>query len=171
MEELPLVGPSCCPGGLLQPMARTEAMGLARLFKAIADPTRLQILSLITSAPEHELCACELYEPLGLSQPTVSHHLKVLTMLASSTGSPRDLGLVLDQARGIGRTVVRAAPGGYFFSFNRRLSPSTTSRSTVRRAVYLSFAGTRDHGAKSEDVRAIISLTATAYSSHFSRLR
>ncbi|MCB0919694.1 MAG: winged helix-turn-helix transcriptional regulator [Actinobacteria bacterium] len=59
-------------------MARTEAMGLARLFKAIADPTRLQILSLITSAPEHELCACELYEPLGLSQPTVSHHLKVL---------------------------------------------------------------------------------------------
>ena len=44
----------------------------------LADPARLRLLSLIQSQPDHEACVCNLTEPLGLSQPTVSHHLKVL---------------------------------------------------------------------------------------------
>jgi ArsR family transcriptional regulator len=48
------------------------------VFKALADPARLRLLSLIASQPEGEACNCELIEPLGLSQPTVSHHLRVL---------------------------------------------------------------------------------------------
>lgn len=59
-------------------------MQLARILKALADPARLQLLTLIRSAGE--ACACDLTEPVGLSQPTVSHHLKVLTPRDSSTG-------------------------------------------------------------------------------------
>jgi len=51
---------------------------LSRLLKAVADPTRLQLISLIKAAPGGEACVCDLTEPLGLRQPTVSHHLKVL---------------------------------------------------------------------------------------------
>ena len=70
---------SCCATGLEQPIERDEAEQLARLLKAVADPVRLQLLSLIASNPRGEACACDLTEPIGLSQPTVSHHLKVLT--------------------------------------------------------------------------------------------
>lgn len=66
----------CCPGGLTTPIGRAEADSLASVLKAVADPARLQLLSLIRSAGE--CCACDLNEPVGLSQPTVSHHLKVL---------------------------------------------------------------------------------------------
>lgn len=51
---------------------------MARVLKAIADPARLQLLALLRAAPGHEACVCDLTEPLGLSQPTVSHHLRVL---------------------------------------------------------------------------------------------
>jgi ArsR family transcriptional regulator len=71
-------GPSCCPGGLTQPLDRSRADELARLLKAVADPTRLQLLSLLRSREGCAACVCDLTEPLGLSQPTVSHHLKVL---------------------------------------------------------------------------------------------
>ena len=67
----------CCPSGLNAPIAREEAESLAKLLKAVADPARLQLLALIRSSAER--CACDLNEPVGLSQPTVSHHLKVLT--------------------------------------------------------------------------------------------
>jgi ArsR family transcriptional regulator len=62
-----------------EPLDRDEAERLAKLLKAVADPARLQLLSLIHAAPTDEACVCDLTEPLGLSQPTVSHHLKVLT--------------------------------------------------------------------------------------------
>ena len=71
-----LDGPECCPSGLTQPMDRSSAEALAQLLKAVADPARLQLLALIRAS---ESCACDLTEPLGLSQPTVSHHLKILT--------------------------------------------------------------------------------------------
>lgn len=75
---LPVVDISeCCPQGLAEPLGRGEADQLAALLKAVADPARLRLLSLIRSSGE--ACACELTEPIGLSQPTVSHHLKVLT--------------------------------------------------------------------------------------------
>jgi len=67
-----------CPPLLQGPLAEDEAQRLAQALKAIADPARLRLLSLIQGQPEGEACVCHLTEPLGLSQPTVSHHLKVL---------------------------------------------------------------------------------------------
>jgi ArsR family transcriptional regulator len=81
---------SCCPDGLASPMDRGTAETLAKLLKAVADPARLQLLSLIKSSPGGSSCVCDLTEPLGLSQPTVSHHLKVL----------RDAGLITREQRG-----------------------------------------------------------------------
>ena len=78
MRQLPLVDlRACCPDGLAAPLERADAEVLARALKAVADPARLQLLALIRTAGE--ACACDLTEPVGLSQPTVSHHLKVLT--------------------------------------------------------------------------------------------
>ena len=69
----------CCPA-LLQgsPLTQAEAEQLAAAFRVIADPTRLRLLSLLANSPDGEACVCNLVEPLGLSQPTVSHHLKLL---------------------------------------------------------------------------------------------
>ena len=74
-----LVGPACCPDGLATPIDRGTAERLARVLKAVADPARLQLLSLIRSSANAEACVCDLTVPLALSQPTVSHHLRVLT--------------------------------------------------------------------------------------------
>ncbi|MER7274670.1 metalloregulator ArsR/SmtB family transcription factor [Dactylosporangium sp. NPDC000244] len=62
-----------------EPIERADAEQLAGVLKAIADPGRLQLLSLIQSAPEGEASVTDLTAPLGLSQPTVSHHLRILT--------------------------------------------------------------------------------------------
>ena len=59
-------------------MARAKAEDISALLKAVADPTRLQILALIAKADLQESCTCDLTGPLGLSQPTISHHLKKL---------------------------------------------------------------------------------------------
>jgi ArsR family transcriptional regulator len=69
----------CCPA-LLQnsPLTQGEAEQLAAAFRVIADPTRLRLISLLASHPGGEACVCDLVEPLGLSQPTISHHLKLL---------------------------------------------------------------------------------------------
>jgi ArsR family transcriptional regulator, arsenate/arsenite/antimonite-responsive transcriptional repressor len=75
----PPAGPACCPTGLAEPLDRSTAEDLASLLKAVADPTRLQLLALIRSSEGGEACVCDLTAPLGLSQPTVSHHLKVLS--------------------------------------------------------------------------------------------
>jgi ArsR family transcriptional regulator len=69
----------CCASVLGQRLGRDQADELATAFKAIADPGRLRLLSFIASQPAAEACVCHLVSPLGLSQPTVSHHLKVLT--------------------------------------------------------------------------------------------
>src|SRR5688500_12863589 len=68
---------ACCASVLDAPLAVEEAAQLASMFAALADPARLRLLSLIAAQPEGQ-CACDLVEPLGKSQPTVSHHLKVL---------------------------------------------------------------------------------------------
>ena len=67
-----------CPPLLAGPLDGEDADTLARALKVIADPARLRLLSLIQSQPSGEACVCHLTEPLGLTQPTVSHHLKVL---------------------------------------------------------------------------------------------
>jgi ArsR family transcriptional regulator, arsenate/arsenite/antimonite-responsive transcriptional repressor len=79
-----------CPPLLQEPLAEHDAAELARALKTIADPARLRLLSLIQAQPGGETCVCHLTEPLGLSQPTVSHHLKVL----------HDAGLVERERRG-----------------------------------------------------------------------
>src|SRR5215475_9711333 len=61
------------------PIERADAARLAAVLKALADPARLRLLSLIQSSPDGEACVCDLTAPLGLSQPTVSHHLRILT--------------------------------------------------------------------------------------------
>jgi ArsR family transcriptional regulator len=77
MQQIATIAASCPP--LLQaPLDQADADDLAGALKAIADPARLRLLSLIQAQPGHEACVCHLTEPLGLSQPTVSHHLKVL---------------------------------------------------------------------------------------------
>jgi ArsR family transcriptional regulator, arsenate/arsenite/antimonite-responsive transcriptional repressor len=68
----------CCPSLLLNHLSHSDAEQLAVLFRVLGEPSRLQLLSLIASQPTGSACVCELIEPLGLSQPTVSHHLKVL---------------------------------------------------------------------------------------------
>ncbi|MFE9923321.1 ArsR/SmtB family transcription factor [Streptomyces sp. NPDC005774] len=73
-------GPEACTTGLgCLLIDRGEAERLAAVLKAIADPTRLQLLRLIERAPRGEACVCDLTDCLGLRQPTVSHHLKVMT--------------------------------------------------------------------------------------------
>jgi ArsR family transcriptional regulator len=69
----------CCAPLLQARLGRDDAESLAATLKAIADPGRLRLLSYIAGQPGAEACVCHLVEPLGLAQPTVSHHLKVLT--------------------------------------------------------------------------------------------
>jgi ArsR family transcriptional regulator len=68
----------CCAPISESPLSQDDAEGLAAVLKAVADPARLRLLSLIQAQPAGEACVCNVTEPLGLSQPTVSHHLKVL---------------------------------------------------------------------------------------------
>jgi ArsR family transcriptional regulator, arsenate/arsenite/antimonite-responsive transcriptional repressor len=69
---------TCCAPLLAGPLDEQQAEDLAAAFKALADPVRLQLLSLIAAAPEGSACSCDLEEPVGKTQPTVSHHLAVL---------------------------------------------------------------------------------------------
>ena len=68
----------CCPPLLAGRLTLAEAAELAIVFKVLGEPIRLQMLSLIAAQPNQEVCACELVESLSISQPTVSHHLKVM---------------------------------------------------------------------------------------------
>ena len=69
---------SCCAPLMEAPLASDDAEVLAAVLGALADPARLRLVSLLAASPDGERCGCDLTEPLGLSQPTVSHHLKVL---------------------------------------------------------------------------------------------
>ena len=77
----PAVADVACCGTLTtdEAMGREQAEATAQLLKAVADPVRLRLLSLIRSSKGQEACVCDLTPAVGLSQPTVSHHLKVLT--------------------------------------------------------------------------------------------
>ena len=69
---------ACCAPLGAPALDEEEALATAELFKALSDPARVRIVNLVATNVG-EVCACELYGPLGLSQPTVSHHLKKLT--------------------------------------------------------------------------------------------
>jgi ArsR family transcriptional regulator len=68
----------CCGKARDIPLSERDADELAAVFTALSDPVRLRLLSIISSASEGEVCACDLVAPIGKSQPTVSHHLKIL---------------------------------------------------------------------------------------------
>jgi ArsR family transcriptional regulator len=68
----------CCSPLLAEPLDEPAAVELAGAFKALADPVRLRLLSLIAAAPDGTACSCDLEAPVGKSQPTVSHHLAIL---------------------------------------------------------------------------------------------
>lgn len=91
--SLPFSPPAaaCCAPLVRQPLGAADAAVFARTLKAIADPARLRLLSLVAAHEGGEACVCDLTEPLGLSQPTVSHHLKVLV----------DAGLLTREKRGV----------------------------------------------------------------------
>ena len=80
----------CCPAVSEAPLNRSNANRLAAAFAALGDPVRLRLFSLIASVSPAETCACALVKPTGRSQPTVSHHLKVL----------REAGLITSTKRG-----------------------------------------------------------------------
>jgi ArsR family transcriptional regulator, arsenate/arsenite/antimonite-responsive transcriptional repressor len=69
---------ACCAPLGAPTLDEEEALATAELFKALGDPARVRIVNLLATSTE-AVCACDLYEPVGLSQPTVSHHLKKLT--------------------------------------------------------------------------------------------
>src|SRR6478736_7532130 len=79
---------SCCSSVLAAPLAEADAVELAQTFAALADPVRLRLLSLVAAAGE--VCSCDLEQPLGKSQPTISHHTKALA----------DAGLIAGEKRG-----------------------------------------------------------------------
>jgi ArsR family transcriptional regulator, arsenate/arsenite/antimonite-responsive transcriptional repressor len=88
---IPLSLAGCCSPIVGEPMKPDDALRLATVLKALAEPTRLRLLSLVAAhGADGEACICELTEPVGLSQPTVSHHMKVLV----------DAGLLTREQRG-----------------------------------------------------------------------
>jgi ArsR family transcriptional regulator len=70
--------PASCAPVLHRRLAKTDAASLAATLRALADPARLRLMSFIAAQPDGEACVCHLTGPVELSQPTVSHHLKVL---------------------------------------------------------------------------------------------
>ncbi|MFF0446752.1 ArsR/SmtB family transcription factor [Streptomyces sp. NPDC004609] len=90
---LPVLGQDdaeCCAPMVREPLGEEAAAELSRMFKALSDPVRLRLLSLIASYEGGEACVCDLTGPFDVSQPTISHHLKVL----------REAGLVGSERRG-----------------------------------------------------------------------
>ena len=88
-QALPCVEQSCCTLTTGVP-THPEAERLAAIFKALGDPTRVKLVSLIAVSEEHEACICELVKAVGLAQSTVSHHMRQLA----------DTGLVQREQRG-----------------------------------------------------------------------
>ncbi len=82
---------ACCPPLAREPMSLADAERIAPILKALADPVRLRLTSLIASCEGGEACVCDLNEEFDLSQPTISHHLKVLY----------DAGLITREKRGV----------------------------------------------------------------------
>ena len=79
---LPLIQPidlaDCCSPVTAGVVGDETARTLARMFKALGDPTRVRLLSMIAAGPEGEACICDMIDAVGLSQPTVSHHMRLL---------------------------------------------------------------------------------------------
>ena len=82
-------GVECCPPLVRRPLSADQAVELAGVFRAMGDPVRLRLLSLIASHDGGEACVCDLSEVFELTGPTISHHLKVLREAGLITGDRR----------------------------------------------------------------------------------
>ncbi len=96
MTKTALTGPApaaqvggCCTSLVREPLSASQAADLAHVLKALADPTRLRLVSMVAAHHKGEACVCELTDPLGLTQPTISHHLKILVDAGILTRSQR----------------------------------------------------------------------------------
>ncbi|WP_426244957.1 ArsR/SmtB family transcription factor [Nocardioides sp. LHG3406-4] len=118
-SSLPVLQPAelaaCCSPVTAGIVSDETAETLARMFKALSDPTRVKLLSMIAAAPDGEACICDMTEPVGLSQPTVSHHMKLLV----------EAGLVTREQRGKW-AFYRAAPD-VLRSLAAALNPTNTA--------------------------------------------
>ena len=90
---------ACCAPVRADTLDEAEAELLARSFAALADPIRLRLLSIVAAAGGDEVCACDLVGLSGRSQPTVSHHMKILVDAGLVSREARPVGLVPDRAR------------------------------------------------------------------------
>jgi ArsR family transcriptional regulator, arsenate/arsenite/antimonite-responsive transcriptional repressor len=79
----------CCPSLLSAPLDAADAAEVAKGFAALSDPVRLRVLSMLAAADAGEVCVCEFVDPLGKSQPTISHHLKILSEAGLVEGERR----------------------------------------------------------------------------------
>lgn len=86
---LPVATDACCGSVADGGVDLASAEQIARVFKALGDPTRVRLLSLIAGTDAREACICDLTEPVGLSQPTVSHHMKQLVEAGLATREQR----------------------------------------------------------------------------------
>src|SRR5690348_2228584 len=90
-KSLSLLDPAgtaaCCPPLATEPLSAAQAEQVAPLLKALADPVRLRLMSLVASHPGGEACVCDLNDAFDLTQPTISHHLKSCTRRACWTGT------------------------------------------------------------------------------------
>ncbi|MHC6219577.1 ArsR/SmtB family transcription factor [Arthrobacter sp. MMS24-S77] len=91
LELTPVQTVACCSPLSREPLLESEAEGIAPLLKALGDPVRLRLMSLVASHEGGEACVCDLNDAFELSQPTISHHLKVL----------HEAGLLERQKRGV----------------------------------------------------------------------
>ena len=90
MTLLPVIeAAACCAPLTRDPLTQSQADDLSKSLKAIADPARLRLISIIAASEGQEACVCDLTEPLNIGQPTVSHHLKVLADAGFVTRSKR----------------------------------------------------------------------------------
>ncbi|MEO3856895.1 metalloregulator ArsR/SmtB family transcription factor [Acrocarpospora sp. B8E8] len=87
MELLQIL--ECSPPLARQPLDAEQAAGVARVFKALGDPVRLRILSIVASREGGEVCVCDITDAFEVSQPTISHHLKVLKEVGLLTSERR----------------------------------------------------------------------------------
>jgi len=79
----------CCPSVLAAALDPPDAARLADGFTALSDPVRLRVLSMLAASPSGEVCVCDFVDPLGKSQPTISHHLKILSEAGLIQGDRR----------------------------------------------------------------------------------
>ena len=77
--SIPVADATCCAPLTRETISAADAETFSRRLKALADPVRLRLVSIVAASEGQEACVCDLIEPVGLSQPTVSHHLKILT--------------------------------------------------------------------------------------------